>query len=70
MSRDDHPNTCSTNPKHKCPNCGNVYDAAKENGQDYCPDDDVTYINVDNTGATCWNCGYSSEFRDESWRVD
>ena len=55
--------------KYKCPNCGFVFDDEVEKDPNYIPEE-PNYINVDDTGATCWNCDYSSEFREETWRCD
>lgn len=54
--------------KYMCPNCEFVFDDKVEKDKEYIPED-PNYINVDKTGATCWNCGYSSEFKEETWKV-
>lgn len=55
--------------KYKCPNCGFEFDTKVEKEPDFIPEE-PDYINVDKTGATCWRCDYSSEFEEESWRVN
>ena len=52
--------------KYICPNCGLEFDSKVEKEPEFIPNTH-DYINADKTGATCWRCNYSSEFRDESW---